>query len=788
VTGDSNDEVGNPGSLPVPPEEPRPSGEASSRPFRNWGAAYEAPKPSLWKRITGSFSRTSDSAPQVDDEPESDQPLVFLDTGAEPADEARIADPEPVEAAAEASADDYDHDAFDAAFDSPSPLRDDQALTETVDDLEPIVDAAAEPELLPVAEQPVAEEPRKSGIFARLFGRRSKSMEPPEEIVSPAPLDWSTDASAEARHDEIAEPVSEVDEFASATSDDAASVSWLDRVEESAPSEAEVEPEIPDFLQAETTGVEGEATFEGPTLDEAPLDEPTLDDALPTDDAEPPPPYVEQPTQPWPGIGADEEPVVDRKPGFFARIFGRKSRSVEELPDAVSAESGELQAEGATGEEIVARAEDAFADRGAMFTHDDAEATREDALPFASVEDALPVPDAQPSFPDATLSDPDVTLSDVPFPDVILSDDPDVTLSGVPVPDMPLRHAAQRAPADTHSLFGDTIDPGDIQPSSDSPTMEEIDSRPTMETTARDTVQATPLDDESTDEFVPPVPIEVDPKAEASRGPFFVPKFRSFYNEIVLYKHQKSQFTGGFATAIVDYSSDLSPDAAAKGLSARLNEILDLQLAESTWLGGEAAARYPDAQYAMAVLADELFTHMDWPGQFAWPQYLLEPRIFRTRAAEVEFFKRVDKLLKNEAEDPSPAAKDLARMYLLVLASGFKGKYRQPGLVRPLAEYRRRLYEFVSGQDPLLLYADERRIFPEATERTLESKAIKRFSGLQQWAAALILILLSYTLLANFAWKRVSADLTDVTARVEAANRTSSSGGAWSVVAGDSLP
>ena len=414
--------------------------------------------------------------------------------------------------------------------------------------------------------------------------------------------------------------------------------------------------------------------------------------------------------------------------------------------------------------------------------------------PDASVEDALPSVDAgaeppaaepeTPAFePYATFEEPPRAASDQPdtsFPDVTF---PDVTL-----PDMPMRHAAQRAPADTHSLFGDTIDPGDVQPSFDSPTMEEIDSRPTIETMARDTVQAAPLDDESTDEFVQPVPPEVDAAAEAERPPFFVPKFRSFYNEIVLYKHQKSQFTGGFATAIVDYTSDLSPDAAAQGLSKRLNEILELQHAEAMWMGGEAAARYPDAQYAMAVLADELFTYMEWPGQASWPQYLLEPRIFRTRAAEVEFFKRVDKLLKNEAENPSRAAKDLARMYLLVLASGFKGKYRQPGLVRPLAEYRRRLYEFVSGQDPLMLYADERRIFPEATERTLESKAIKRFSGLQQWAAALIVILVSYTLLANFAWKRVSADLTDVTARVEAANRTSNSGGAWSTAVGDSLP
>jgi type IV/VI secretion system ImpK/VasF family protein len=302
------------------------------------------------------------------------------------------------------------------------------------------------------------------------------------------------------------------------------------------------------------------------------------------------------------------------------------------------------------------------------------------------------------------------------------------------------------------------------------------DSRSTLEVDAAAAPPA--LDDEDTDtgEMVPPTPPEVTAAQELERPPFFVPKFRSFYNEIVSHKHQKAEFTAGFATAVMDYTADLSPDAAAQALSKRLQDILELQAAEATWMGGEAAARYPDAQYAMAALADEVFSHLDWPGKEAWPRYLIEQRLFKSNAKDVEFFKRVDRLLKNEQHNPTPAARDLARMYLLVLAAGFQGKYRPFGLNRALAEYRRRLYEFVYGDDPLMIYDEQRKLFPEAAERVVVGRAVSRFSMLQQWAAVLVM-LIGYAVISQMAWNRVSADLKDVTARVEAANSSATSDG-----------
>lgn len=253
-------------------------------------------------------------------------------------------------------------------------------------------------------------------------------------------------------------------------------------------------------------------------------------------------------------------------------------------------------------------------------------------------------------------------------------------------------------------------------------------------------------------------------EAPPSAG-FLFAKFRAFYNEVIRFQHQKSEFSAGFATAMIADGEDPGPETAANALSRRLCELLELQAAEAKWMGGEAAERYPDAQYVMAALADEVFTYSEWEGQSVWPKYRLEQRIYRTHAAEVDVFARIDTLLKDAPE--TAVARDLARVYLLVLAAGFLGKWRPFGLTRAVAEYRRRLYEYIHEGDALMLYASDRRVFPDAVSRTLEGHAVARFSAAQRWAAILAVLATTYFVVAHVAWSNSSSDLRDVTARIK---------------------
>jgi type IV/VI secretion system ImpK/VasF family protein len=255
--------------------------------------------------------------------------------------------------------------------------------------------------------------------------------------------------------------------------------------------------------------------------------------------------------------------------------------------------------------------------------------------------------------------------------------------------------------------------------------------------------------------------------AAGDKVPFVLAKFRSFYNEVIRDKHQKSDVIAGFATAVMGAggASESDPDFAAQLLSKRLSEMLELQSAESNWTGGDAAKYYPEAQYAMVALADETFSTIDWPGRSAWHKYMLEPRMYGTRGAELEFFKRIDRLLK-EAPDEK-GARDLARLYLMVIASGYRGKFRVPNVRRPLAEYRRRLYEYSHQSDPLELYARERRVFPQAVAHTLVSRSVGRFTPAQKWIAVVLVLSVLYLGVSHYAWRTISADLRDVMSRIE---------------------
>jgi type IV/VI secretion system ImpK/VasF family protein len=490
----------------------------------------------------------------------------------------------------------------------------------------------------------------------------------------------------------------------------------------------------------------------------------SVDDALPAaDDAATELPFVP----------LDDVAPPQPKPGLFERLLRRSSKSTKRPSLEVEIH-----------EDRIAAAADALDDAGEKSFAENQESPVGSADPFASVEEALPG--------DAESRDTIEVQAD-------LSARPDLseTLDTPVIPPVEFERIAPPTPdkpdLDRTLEVEDPLDNTLEIVRDDAATFEPIPDTTELEgdTDEFEVVTAPPPDttlqippDENTAEVSRKSLVDSllfwrgkrraagTPAAAATLvegGPAFLfTKFRTFYNEIIRFKHEKTKFTAGFATAMVsDYSADLGPDGAADALSKKLAAMLELQAAEAKWMGGESAERYPDAQYAMAALADETFLNLEWEGQGAWQKYLLEPKLFRTRAADVELFRRIDKLLKDQPD--SSAARDLARVYLLVLAAGFRGKYRPFGLTRALAEYRQRLYEYIHfGGDALLIYDPQRRIFPEAAQRTLEGEAVTRFTAAQRWAAILIFLVVGYTTIAHIAWSRVSADLRDVTDRIKA--------------------
>ena len=467
----------------------------------------------------------------------------------------------------------------------------------------------------------------------------------------------------------------------------------------------------------------------------------------------------------------EEQP---KEPGFFARLFSRKKKDEFVVADQES--FSELTAE---------------APADADFALDPVAAAPPAPTDFApppSDDDFAEAPEERPTVPD--VKKPGYFSGLVPAAEAEdLGDTVPVPMPAVPRPTPePVAKVEEFETTQPFMPFRDARDD-----------FADEDAKP--DSRATEQVPAPVVDeDEKTDEFdLVPMPgptgataeTRMVPgffgrmfgkKAEASaptstgiataaaddKIPFVLAKFRSFYNEVIRDKHQKSDVISGFATAVMGAggaASDSDPEFAAQLLSKRLSEMLELQAAESNWTGGDAARYYPEAQYAMVALADETFATIDWPGRPAWHKYMLEPRMYGTRGADIEFFKRIDKLLKEAPDDKG--ARDLARLYLMVIASGYRGKFRVPKVRRPLAEYRRRLYEYSHQSDPLELYARDRKVFPQAVAHTLVSRSVGRFTPAQKWVAVVLVLAVLYIGVSHYAWTTVSADLRDVMSRIQ---------------------
>src|ERR1051325_10339910 len=149
---------------------------------------------------------------------------------------------------------------------------------------------------------------------------------------------------------------------------------------------------------------------------------------------------------------------------------------------------------------------------------------------------------------------------------------------------------------------------------------------------------------------------------------FLIDAFQQFYGEVIRLKGRLSG--GGWS---VDEVAERTNDVTPSGVWRKLLSILERQALEAGREGGDFGVElYRKAQYAMAALADETFLTLNGIARGAWRQHLLESRLFGSHRAGDELFEKIDELLR--ARDSLHL--ELARVYLMVLALGFQGKFR----------------------------------------------------------------------------------------------------------------
>lgn len=207
---------------------------------------------------------------------------------------------------------------------------------------------------------------------------------------------------------------------------------------------------------------------------------------------------------------------------------------------------------------------------------------------------------------------------------------------------------------------------------------------------------------------------------------------------------------------------DLGLPPPASELAQRLQSILELQALEAGRRGGDyGILYYKEAQYVMAVLADEIFLSISWPGRDYWKQDLLETRLFGSYNAGEQFFSRLEALLANGDRVQS----ELAAVYLMALSLGFKGKYRGSLDLARLDDYRKQLYQMVYRR-PASLGTGQERLSPQAYENTVEEGVRRWLPSPSRWYALVALCLLVFLIAGHWIWIDTTAPLWELLERL----------------------
>lgn len=230
-------------------------------------------------------------------------------------------------------------------------------------------------------------------------------------------------------------------------------------------------------------------------------------------------------------------------------------------------------------------------------------------------------------------------------------------------------------------------------------------------------------------------------------------KFHEFYREVV---------------ALEKKLAEGEPPSAVK---ATLLALIGRQQHESERdEGRHGAEEYARAKYAMAALADEIFLRPESKAHDAWVGHLLEAALFRSQRAGEKFFENIEDI----AGDRSPAAADVARIYLYVLGLGFQGKYRDhPDAAAALFEARRKLYYVVYKREPRPLRDDDR-IIPEAYAETADDAVRSELPYRRPWVWALVVVILFWLGASHLLWRQAISDLEPLVEDVFKASQVSS--------------
>lgn len=245
-------------------------------------------------------------------------------------------------------------------------------------------------------------------------------------------------------------------------------------------------------------------------------------------------------------------------------------------------------------------------------------------------------------------------------------------------------------------------------------------------------------------------------------GDTLLVQFGDFFAELLRLKYALS--AGRLGAGSGGAEGGLTPTDLAGLVHQRLRMLLEAQAVRARhWGGTYGEALYREAQYVMAALADEtMLLRVQWDGRKIWQERLLETALFGTRVAGERVFERLDALLADNAR----ASSDLATIYLVALALGFRGRCWRAEDDGELRTYRAALARIIAREEPALT-REGVPLFEQAYGHTIEQGRPVRLPHLRRWYLVAATLFALFIAGSHVLWLSLIYDLDLRISRVE---------------------
>lgn len=191
-------------------------------------------------------------------------------------------------------------------------------------------------------------------------------------------------------------------------------------------------------------------------------------------------------------------------------------------------------------------------------------------------------------------------------------------------------------------------------------------------------------------------------------------------------------------------------DMDVRALSNEFYNLINVKVADL-----KKDPKYRDAEFieffqlAMVAIIDDIFLTLSWTGRTFWSSYLLEMRFFSSRASGDIFFDNCRKILLR----PDQKYKELASIYHLCLAAGFRGKYLHAEYNEEINTIKTDLYNFFTEGEQDLKKSTEQAILPSGhIENQSQNILNRKYWLFNRLLFTNFIILIGFVIASYFIW------------------------------------